>query len=62
MTKPVFNEDNLSEKPAIEQLKRLGYDYLHGEELDPELKEDSERSSRRKVVLRWGLRDGRVLT
>jgi type I restriction enzyme, R subunit len=51
MTKIVFNEDNLSEKPAIEQLKRLGYDYIHGDELDPELKEDCERSSRREVVL-----------
>jgi len=49
--KPVFNEDSLSEQPAIEQLKRLGYDHIHGDELDPELKEDCERSSRRDVVL-----------
>ena len=51
MPTPIFNEDNLSEKPAIEQLKRLGYDYLHGDGLDPELKEKSERTSRREVVL-----------
>jgi len=49
--KPKFNEDTLSEKPAIEQLKRLGYDYLHGNALDPELKEDCERSSRREVII-----------
>ena len=49
--KPIFNEDNLSEKPAIEQLKRLGYDYIHGNELDPELKEGCERTSRREVIL-----------
>src|SRR4030065_2634334 len=48
---PKFNEDPLSEQPAIEQLKRLGYDYIHGDQLDPELKEDCERTSRRDVVL-----------
>lgn len=37
-----FNEDTLSEQPAIEQLKRLGYDYIHGDQLDPDLKEDCE--------------------
>ena len=46
-----FNEDTLSEQPAIEQLKRLGYDYVHGDQLDPELKDDCERTSRRDVVL-----------
>jgi len=46
-----FNEDTLSEQPAIEQLKRLGYEYIHGDQLDPELKEDCERTSRRDVVL-----------
>lgn len=51
MAKPIFNEDYLSEKPAIEQLKRLGYNYIHGDELDPELKEKCERTSRREVVL-----------
>lgn len=51
MPKPIFNEDTLSEKPAIEQLKMLGYDYLHGDELDPDLKEDCERKSRRETVL-----------
>lgn len=49
--RPKFTEDTLSEKPAIEQLKRLKYEYIHGDELDPELKEDCERSSRREVVL-----------
>ena len=48
---PIFNEDTLSEQPAIEQLKRLGYEYIHGDQLDPELKEDCERASRRDVVL-----------
>jgi type I restriction enzyme R subunit len=51
MSKPIFNEDSLSEKPAIEQLKRLDYDYIHGDELDPELKERCERTSRREVIL-----------
>jgi type I restriction enzyme R subunit len=51
MAKPIFNEDYLSEKPAIEQLKRLGYTHLNGDELDPELKENCERTSRREVVL-----------
>jgi type I restriction enzyme R subunit len=49
--KPKFNEDTLSEQPAIEQLKRLNYVYIHGDVLDPELKDDCERSSRREVVL-----------
>lgn len=49
--KPKFNEDTLSEAPAIAQLRRLQYDYLHGDALDPELKEDGERSSRREVIL-----------
>ena len=48
---PKFTEDTLSEQPAIEQLRRLGYSYVHGDELDPELKEDCERASRRDVVL-----------
>lgn len=46
-----FNEDTLSEKPAIEQLKRLGYKYIHGDQLDPDLKDDCERKSRRDVIL-----------
>ena len=49
--KPKFNEDTLSEQPAIEQLKRLEYEYIHGDNLDPELKEDCERGTRREVVL-----------
>jgi len=51
MVMPIFNEDSLSEQPAIEQLKKLGYEYVYGDELDPELKEGCERSSRREVVL-----------
>ncbi|MFH0796155.1 MAG: type I restriction endonuclease, partial [Candidatus Omnitrophota bacterium] len=54
--KPKFNEDTLSETPALEQLRRLQYDYLNGDALDPELKEDGERSSRREVVLTARLR------
>jgi len=46
-----FTEDTLSEQPAIEQLQRLGYGYIHGDQLDPELREDSERTSRRDVIL-----------
>lgn len=49
--KPKLNEDTLSEKPAIEQLRRMRYIFVPGEELDPQEKEDSERSSRRDVVL-----------
>ncbi|MCX5845806.1 MAG: HsdR family type I site-specific deoxyribonuclease [Deltaproteobacteria bacterium] len=49
--KPIFNEDTLSESPAIAQLKRMGYGYIHGDELDPELRDDCERASRREVVL-----------
>jgi hypothetical protein len=48
---PAFTEDTLSEQPAIEQLKRLNYQYIHGDKLDPELKDDCERLSRREVVL-----------
>jgi UDP-2,3-diacylglucosamine pyrophosphatase LpxH len=39
-----FTEDTLSEQPAIEQLKRLKYYYIHGDELDPDLRDDCERS------------------
>ena len=49
--KPKFTEDTLSEQPAIEQLKRQKYNYVHGDELDPELKDEGERISRREVVL-----------
>lgn len=51
INKPIFNEDSLSEKPVIEQLKRLGYTYVNGDALDPESKEHCERASRREVVL-----------
>ncbi len=46
-----FNEDTLSERPAIEQLARMGYEFIPGEKLDPQESEDCERSSRRDVVL-----------
>lgn len=49
--KTKFTEDTLSELPAIEQLKRLGYIHIHGDQLDPDLKEDCERKSRRDVIL-----------
>jgi len=48
---PKFNEDTLSEKPAIEQLVRMGYAFIPGEKLDPQEAEDCERTSRRDVVL-----------
>jgi type I restriction enzyme R subunit len=51
MARPIFNEDNLSEKPAIEQLRKLGYDCIHGDEFDPDLKDRCERISRREVIL-----------
>ena len=51
-----FNEDTLSEKPAIEQLRRMGYEFLPGEKLDPQENENSERGSRREVVLIGRLR------
>jgi len=56
MTKHIFNEDVLSEKPAIEQLKRLGYAHIHGDLLDPELQEDCERKSRKDSILEERLR------
>ena len=49
--KPKFNEDTLSEQPAIEQLQRLKYHYIHGSKFDPELNDRCERVSRREVVL-----------
>ena len=49
--KPKFNKDTLSEQLTIEQLRRLKYHYIHGDELDPELKDECERASRRDVVL-----------
>lgn len=51
-----FNEDTLSEKPAIEQLKRMGYEFVPGDKLDPQENEDCERTSRREVVLVGRLR------
>ncbi len=51
MNKQKFNEDTLSEQPAIEQLKKLQYIYIHGDKLDPDLIDDCERKSRKEVVL-----------
>ena len=51
MTTPKFNEDTLSEKPAIEQLKRMGYEFLTGDKLDPQETEECARVSRRDVIL-----------
>jgi type I restriction enzyme R subunit len=53
---PKLNEDTLSEKPAIEQLARMGYEFIPGEKLDPQESENSERGSRREVVLSGRLR------
>jgi type I restriction enzyme R subunit len=51
MPEQKFNEDTLSERPAIEQLKRLGYGFISGEKLDPDFNEESERKSRKDVIL-----------
>ena len=51
MSEYKFNEDTLSEQPAIEQLKRLGHLHIHGAQLDPDLIEDCERKSRKEVIL-----------
>jgi len=51
MTIRDWNEDTLSEQPAIKQLKRLGYIHIHGDQLDPDLVEDCERKSRKEVIL-----------
>jgi hypothetical protein len=36
MNTPKFNEDTLSEKPALEQLKAMGYTVLSGSRFDPQ--------------------------
>ncbi len=46
-----LNESTLSEKPAIEQLIRMGYEFVPGAALDPQENENSERTSRREVIL-----------
>jgi len=56
MAEKKFNEDTLSEKPAIDQLRRMKYEFIGGEKLDPQDAEDCERSSRRDVVLVGRLR------
>jgi type I restriction enzyme R subunit len=56
MSTVILNEDTLSEKPAIEQLRSLGWECIHGDSLDPELHDDCERASRREVILETRLR------
>ncbi|MEI7482165.1 MAG: HsdR family type I site-specific deoxyribonuclease [Elusimicrobiota bacterium] len=51
MITPKFNEDTLSEKPAIEQLRRMGYEIITGDKLDPQETEECSRVSRRDVIL-----------
>jgi len=51
MIKGRYIEDTLSERPAIEQLKRLQYIFIPGEQFDPEFNEESERKSRKDVFL-----------
>ena len=46
-----LNEDTLSEKPALDQLKAMGYSVISGDRFDPQEREDSERSSRKEVIL-----------
>jgi hypothetical protein len=48
---PKFNEDTLSEKPAIEQLRRMGYEILTGDKLDPQETEECARVSRSEVEI-----------
>ncbi len=50
-----LNEYELSEKPAIEDFKELGYEYKHGSEISPS-GENPERNSLSEVVLREILR------
>jgi hypothetical protein len=38
--KPTFTEDALSGQTAIEQIMNLNYQYIHGNEVDPGLKND----------------------
>jgi type I restriction enzyme R subunit len=52
-----FDEDTLSEQPAIEQVKRYGYTNIHGDRLDPDLIDDCERQSRRDVILEYRLKE-----
>jgi type I restriction enzyme, R subunit len=40
-----WNEESLSENPAVAHLERLGWSYVHSEVLD------AERESRKQVVL-----------
>ena len=57
MAQDKFNEDTLSEQPAIKQLhEKLGYEYLHGDQLDPDLIENCERLSRKDVILEGRLK------
>lgn len=56
MNKNKFNEDTLSEQPALEQLKRLKYVYINGDQLDPDLIENCERKSRKEVILEGRLK------
>lgn len=57
MDKKKFNEDTLSEQPAIKQLHdKLGYEYLDGDQLDPDLIENCERKSRKDVILEGRLK------
>ncbi|MFA6091381.1 MAG: HsdR family type I site-specific deoxyribonuclease [Elusimicrobiota bacterium] len=51
MINPKLNEDTLSEKPAIAQLRAMGYSFIPGDRLDPQEAGDCERSSRRDVIL-----------
>jgi hypothetical protein len=40
--KQTFTEDALSGQTVIEQLKRPKYQYIHGDKVDPDLKDDGE--------------------
>lgn len=51
MSTPKFNEDTLSEKPAIEQLRWMEHEILTGDKLDPQETEECARVSRREVKI-----------
>jgi hypothetical protein len=51
MDTPHFNEDILSEKPALEQLKAMGCTVISGERFDPQEWGDSERTHMNKTKI-----------
>ena len=50
MEKEKWNEYNLTEKPFIEQLQKMDYEYMDGREISPE-SENPERKNYREIIL-----------